>query len=113
MQSILARLFPLLIAAIGWYYLFYSRAAMDLSGVEAAALNLRRVRLRRLGGFLLLALAMLLYIGIAGVDWDKPTIWFAVTWIGVLVLLATVTLLALIDLRYTSQLRRQRRRESK
>jgi hypothetical protein len=101
----------LLIAAIGWYYLFYSRAASNLSSVEAMALNLRRARLRRLGGFLLLILAAVLYVGIAGVDWDKPTIWFAVTWIGVLVLLGTVTLLALIDLRWTSQLRRRKDRE--
>jgi len=110
MQNFTA-IFSLLVAAAGWYYLFNSRAAEKLAGVEETALNLKRIRLRRIGGFLLLLLAMLFYIGGAVVDWDRPTIWFLVTWVAVMLLLGAVTCLALIDLRLTTQLRQRRDRE--
>ena len=104
-------IFALLVAAAGWFYLFYSRAAERLAGVEETAINVKRVRLRRVGGFVLIALAMLLYVGGAVVDWDRPTIWFLVTWVAIMLLLAVVTGLALIDLRLTTQLRQHRNRE--
>jgi hypothetical protein len=111
-MAVIAAIFALLVAAAGWFYLFYSKAAHHLANVEDAPLNARRVRLRRGGGFLLIVLAMLLYVGSAVVDWDKPTVWFLITWVSVMLLLAVVTLLALLDLRLTRQLRRRRKRET-
>jgi len=110
-MALMAGIFSLLVAAAGWYYLFYSNAAHKLATLEETAINAKRIRLRRVGGFLLIALAMLLYIGSAVVDWEKPTVWFLITWFGVMVLLGAVTMLALIDLRLTNQLRQRRKRE--
>ena len=55
-MSLLATTLALLIATAGWHYLFYSRAAECLSGVEEERLNRLRVRLRRAGGVVLLVL---------------------------------------------------------
>jgi len=110
-MPVLSGIFALLIAAAGWFYMFYSNAAHKLAGIEETAINTRRIRLRRVGGFLLILLAMLLYIGSAVVSWDPPTIWFAATWLGVMLLLGVVTILALVDLRLTNQLRQRRKRE--
>ena len=108
MSPILAGSFALFIAAAGWFYAFYSRSAQRMASVEAEAINQRRIRLRRVGGVLLIGLAMLFYVGAAGVDWSKPTLWFAAIWLAVLLLLAIVTWLALVDLRLTQQLRKRR-----
>src|SRR5438477_523722 len=43
----------LLIGIAGWYYLFYSRAAEKLAGVESQRLNRLRASLRRAGGLVL------------------------------------------------------------
>ena len=110
-MPILPAIFSFLIGAAGWYYLFNTRAAEHLASIEETALNARRIRLRRFGGLLLLILAMLFYIGFAVVNWDQPTVWFLITWTGVLILAGVVTFLALIDLRLTNQLRRRRKRE--
>ncbi len=110
-MPILPTNFALLIGATGWYYLFNTHAAEQLASIESTALNVRRVRLRRVGGVLLLLLAMLFYIGSAVVSWDTPTVWFLVTWTGVLIVVGLVTFLALLDLRLTSQLRQRRKRE--
>jgi hypothetical protein len=55
----------LMIAAAGWYYLFYSRAAHRLGAIEAADANRWRVLLRRCNGLLMMALAALVYIAAA------------------------------------------------
>ena len=110
-MSILPGIFALLVAGAGWFYLFYSKAAEKLAVIEDNAMNIRRVRLRRTSGFLLLLLGMLLYIGSYSVDWDKPTVWFLVTWFGVMLLVGLVTLFALLDVRLTQKLRRSRKRE--
>jgi len=110
-MSIIPGIFALLVAAAGWFYLFYSRAAEKLALIEDSSLNLRRVRLRRTSGLLLIVLGMLLYAGSYSLDWDKPTVWFLVIWLGVMVLVGVVTLLALLDLRLTQKLRHSRKRE--
>jgi hypothetical protein len=110
-MSIIPGIFALLVAAAGWFYLFYSRAAEKLALIEDASLNLRRVRLRRASGLLLILLGMLLYAGSYSLDWDKPSIWFLVIWLSVMVLVGVVTLLALLDLRLTQKLRHSRKRE--
>ncbi len=113
MNPILAGIFALIIGAAGWFYLFYSKAAQKLQGVEDERINHRRVRLRRAGGFSMILLAMAMYAGVAGFDWNSehPTIWFGLVWVLVMVLVLVITVLALIDIRLTKQLRERRKRE--
>jgi hypothetical protein len=111
MNPILAGIFALVIGAAGWYYLFYSKAAEKLQGIEDQAINRRRVTLRRTGGFCMILLAMSMYVGVVAFDWERPTIGFGLTWVLVMALVFVITLLALIDLRLTKQLRDRRKRE--
>ena len=103
-------IFSLLVGACGWYYLFYSRAALKLGGVEDAPTNLRRQRLRRIGGFTMLLLAIFIYAGFYTVEAKTSPAAFLLTWIMVFVLLFLIVLLALLDLRLTAKLRRDRNR---
>lgn len=105
MHSASALLIPLLIGIAGWYYLFYSRAAHRLATVEADAANARRILLRRVNGAVMLALAVLIYVGTSGIDADQRPRAFLAAWIGVICLLLTVVALALVDLRLTMKLR--------
>jgi heme exporter protein D len=105
----LAALFALVVAAAGWFYLFYSKAAGRLGGVEARGANVLRVRLRRVNGVAMLSLAVLFYAGFnAVVDRAGPLTFLAV-WLGVMVLLATIVILVLVDVRLTAKLREQLR----
>ncbi|HSU66273.1 MAG TPA: hypothetical protein VLJ39_05360 [Tepidisphaeraceae bacterium] len=105
-MSVLADIIAVLVAASGWYYLFYSRAAQKLESVEARNVNLTRVRLRRIGGGAMAILGGLIF---AGAQEIRP-VWFIVVWSGVLFLLLTIVILALIDVRLTWKLQKVRRR---
>ena len=59
----LAGIFALLTGAAGWFYLFYSRAAHRLAGIEDQRLNARRVALRRVGGVAMLLLGGFFFAG--------------------------------------------------
>ena len=105
----LAGIFALLTGASGWFYLFYSRAAQRLSGIEEQRLNDQRVALRRVGGVVMLLLAGFFFTGVYALDqpgWAPLTIMFV--WLAVFVLLIAVVVLALIDLRLTRKLRSRR-----
>ena len=102
----LAGIFSLLVAAAGWYYLFYSRAAHRLESIEQEALNRRRIAYRRVGGVLMLLLGVCFFAGFNTVDWDPPTVSFMLIWLAVFVLLGCIVILAMIDLRLTIKLRR-------
>jgi peptidoglycan/LPS O-acetylase OafA/YrhL len=95
----------LIVGAAGWYYLFYSKAANRLAGVEAAATNGRRQRLRRANGAVLVALAGLFYAGFT-LDPHRHPLAYGAVWTIVLFLLAVVLALVLIDLRLTARLPR-------
>jgi peptidoglycan/LPS O-acetylase OafA/YrhL len=101
-------IFSLLVGAAGWYYLFYSRAAQDLGGIEGRATSHRRGRLRRVGGLLMLLLGIGIFAGFYTFDPKRAPAAFLLTWIGVFVLLFLIVLLALLDLRLTAKLRRNR-----
>lgn len=101
-------IFSLLVAAAGWHYLFYSRAATKLVQVEDQATNLRRARLRRIGGFSMLILGVLFFAGFYSVDAKHSPAAFVAIWICVFALLFLVVFLALIDVRLTARLRRSR-----
>lgn len=107
----LAGIFALLTGAAGWYYLFYSRAAHRLSGIEDERLNARRVRLRRVGGVAMLLLGAFFFAGSYGFDDPRQTPGaFLGVWITVLALLIVIVVLAMIDVRLTHRLRRAQQR---
>ena len=109
-MEVLAGILALLIAAAGWYYLFYSRAAQNLSAIEGNESNRRRVFLRRTNGFLMCALAVVFYIGVAALARSdlKLFVWMM---FAVLALMAALLVFGLIDLRLTHALRKQIRRD--
>jgi len=107
-MNVVSTIFSLLVAAAGWYYMFYSRGAANLSGYEKDALNARRRRLRRIGGFVMLLLGIAFFAGFHTVDADDSAAAFLLVWMGVFLLLLTIVLLALLDLRLTWKLRRRR-----
>ena len=98
-------IFSILTAAAGWYYLFYSRAAQKLEAIESRQINARRVLLRRLGGLAMLALGILFFAGFQNL---RPFP-FVVVWIAVMAILATIVVLALIDVRLTYKIQKSRR----
>jgi hypothetical protein len=108
-MSVFSTIFSLLIAAAGWYYMFYSRAAVSLHGIEDEHLNKRRQRLRQLGGFMMILLAVGLFAGFHTVDPNSSAQAFLLIWFGVFLLLFAVLLLAMADLRLTWRLRHRRR----
>ena len=101
-------IFSLIVGAAGWYYLFYSRAAEKLVAIEAAEVNRQRSRLRRLGGFCMLLLAVCMSAGFYTFDPKRAPAAFLATWITVFFLLFLIVLFALLDVRLTAKLRRGR-----
>jgi Na+/H+ antiporter NhaD/arsenite permease-like protein len=101
-------IFSLLTAAAGWHYLFFSRAAQKLERVEGESVNRARVILRRAGGAVMMSLGVLFFAGCQAL----PPRALAAVWLGVLLLLASLVVLALVDVRLTWKLkdRRDRRR---
>ena len=97
--------FALVVAAAGWYYMFYSEAASRLAQVEGEAVNRRRVRLRRLNGLMMFLLAVFFFAGFFAVDLDRPTVAFFVVWLIAMFLLLAIVVLAVIDVRLTLKLK--------
>lgn len=113
MRQLLA-IFALLVGAIGWYYLFYSRAADHLVGIEEARNNRIRGILRRVNAIIMLLLAIGIALGTYRFDREGAESQFVVTWAVVMLLLLLFVALALIDVRLTWKLRRslqERRRQ--
>ena len=101
-------IFALLVAAAGWYYLFYSQAAFKLQGVEHQARTRRRIRLRRVGGLVIMLLAASFYAMFVMLRRER----FATAGVLVLVvmfLMGAVMVLGLVDLRLTRKMRRDGR----
>ncbi|HEX4125308.1 MAG TPA: hypothetical protein VHY37_11325 [Tepidisphaeraceae bacterium] len=98
--------FALVIAGIGWFYIFGSQAAQRLETVEAQAVNRRRVRLRVCNGACLIALGSCMFAGLYSVEPASRPWLFVGVWIAVMLLLAVCVALALVDVRLTMRLRR-------
>ena|SRR3954452_25307084 len=109
-MNVFRDVFCLLVAAAGWYYMFYSRGATNLQGLEAADYNRRRQRYRQVNGFVMVLLGAAMFAGFHTVDAATSAQAFLLVWMSVFVLLFTIVLLAMVDLRLTWRLR-QRRRE--
>ncbi len=111
MAAWLPATFALLVAAAGWFYLFFSKSATRLLGVEGGRANRLRVRLRRLGGLAMLLLAAAFYATIAAGTRERPSPWgVLIGGSAVILLLAIILILALADLRLTRKFRDDRRR---
>ena len=67
-MTALPAILALLTGVAGWFYLFFSKAAHGLAGIEEDRLNRRRVRLRRVGGAVMLLLAVGFYLGFYAAD---------------------------------------------
>jgi UDP-N-acetylmuramyl pentapeptide phosphotransferase/UDP-N-acetylglucosamine-1-phosphate transferase len=102
--SYLPAIFSLLVAAAGWFHIFYSRAATNLSPIEQAETNRLRIRLRRIGGVVMILLAVSFYLGFAAIERHNaiPAIGLMLT---VVVLMVVIVALGLVDLRLTKKLR--------
>ncbi|HWB53269.1 MAG TPA: hypothetical protein VG722_03725 [Tepidisphaeraceae bacterium] len=101
----------LLIGVAGWFYLFYSRAAHKLTGVEDPKINTRRIVLRRVAGVTLLLLAVMFYAGFATLDRRQSAEQFLLIWGVVLFLLLVVLVLGLVDFRYTVRFYHDRKKK--
>ena len=108
MKQYLPAMFSLVVAAAGWFYMFYSRAAHNLGEFENNQLNLRRVRLRRVGGFAMFCLAVAFFIGFQPYVWNSGAVALGI-WMLVMLLLLAIVVLGLVDLRLTWQLRKPRK----
>jgi len=104
-------IFSFAVAAAGWYYMFYSRAASRLSGIEHAHINSVRVWLRRVNGLLMFMLAVCFFAGFFAVDIEHPTKIAAYVWLAVCGLVLALLALGLVDLRLTFKLRGSQRDE--
>jgi Na+/H+ antiporter NhaD/arsenite permease-like protein len=109
-ERVLPAMFSLLVAAAGWFYMFYSSAAQQLARIEGQAANQKRIRLRRLGGCSMILLAITFYVGCEALNRHDLAL-FSGMMLAVLALMAVTLVLALIDLRLTGNLRRSRRQD--
>jgi hypothetical protein len=98
----------LLTGIAGWFYLFCSKAAEEMSGIEDDRINRRRISLRRAGGGVMLLLAIGFYVGSYAADPQRRPKLFLAVWSGVITLLAALVILAFIDVRLTLKLRKRR-----
>ena len=111
MTDHLPALFALLVAAAGWFYLFFSKSAQRLAGIEGDGRNRLRVRLRRLGGLAMLLLAAAFYATVTFGTRRPPSPWgVLIGGASMILLLMAVLVLALADLRLTRRFRDERKR---
>jgi hypothetical protein len=113
MRAYLPHILALLIAAAGWFYMFYSQAATRLAAFESKAANRKRVMLRRLGGGLMFLLAVMIFAGLETIDPKQSPNAFVGVWAGVVVVMFAILVLALVDVRLTGDLRRRDKDDSK
>src|SRR5205814_4375262 len=111
MMTYLPAAFSLLVLAAGWYYLFYSPAAHRLSGMEQPHLNALRIRLRRANGVVMMLLAVAFYAAAETVNEQTPQNTAILILMSIPLLLVAMIVLALIDVRLTRQLRRDRKKD--
>ena len=107
-MSYLPGIFSLLIAAAGWYYLFYSTSATVLRSIEGTRRNRRRVLFRRTGGAAMLLLAIAFYAGFETFDPKTSPKMFIAAWSAVAVLLFFVLILGVADLQMTLKIKKER-----
>ena len=110
---VLPAIAALLIAAAGWFYMFYSQAAHRLEGIEEQDTNARRKRLRRAGGLIMFLLGATVYVFFDRLEQTYPSAAVLLFLLAMmLVLMLSMLVLGLIDLRLTAKLRRKQKNDS-
>jgi hypothetical protein len=109
----LLAILALLIAALGWYYLFYSRAAERLIAIEDQRSNRLRGILRRINAIVMLLIALGIAFGTYRFDRSGMEMQFVLTWSAVMLLLIVFVALAMVDLRLTIKLRQAMKERNK
>jgi hypothetical protein len=99
-----------LVLAAGWYYLLYSPAAARLAGIEQPRINALRVRLRRANGVVMMLLAVSFYAAAYTINEYTSQRTIVLVIVSIPILLATMLVLALIDIRLTQKLRRNKKK---
>jgi UDP-N-acetylmuramyl pentapeptide phosphotransferase/UDP-N-acetylglucosamine-1-phosphate transferase len=111
METYLPPIFALLVAAAGWYYLFYSKAAGKLATIEGEHSNRLRIRLRRACGVVIILLAVAFYAMFVYLQREEHAT-AGLLLMAVMLLMFGVVVLGLIDLRLTRRMRARRGRSS-
>ena len=109
-MNYLPAIFSLIVAAAGWFYLFYSRAAANLAAVEATPANRLRIRLRRVGGLMMILLAVSFYVGFVAIE-RRSARTAAAFLLAVFLTMSAIVVLGLVDLRLTHKLRRSQKKQ--
>src|SRR5688500_9879556 len=103
----LPAIFALLVAAVGWYYLWYSQAIQRLARIEEQRTTRRLGILRRINAIIMLLIALGIACGTYRFEREGAETACLITWALVMLLLFAFVLLALIDLPLTIKLRQQ------
>lgn len=107
-EAVVADAFALACAVAGWFYLFSSRAAKKLAGLEPGRRNSLRVLLRRVCGAALFLLAVACFAGFNTVDDQRNPGAYLAVWSAAILLLLMIIVLVGIDIHLTWKLRRER-----
>jgi hypothetical protein len=103
MTNIIADILAFVCGAAGWFYMFYSKAAVKLTGIEPEKRNSLRLTLRRVCGGALFVLGAD-FILFNAVDPKRNPGMFMGVLLAALLLLLVVVVLAFVDLRLTLKL---------
>jgi hypothetical protein len=111
MDQAIVDIFALVCGVTGWFYLFYSKAAARLAGVEPATRNSLRIALRRVCGGAMVLLGIAFFAGFNAVDDQRTPRAYLAVWLGAMSLLAIIAILVAVDIRLTWKLRHRGERE--
>jgi UDP-N-acetylmuramyl pentapeptide phosphotransferase/UDP-N-acetylglucosamine-1-phosphate transferase len=103
-------IFSLVVAAAGWFYMFYSTAASRLASAEPSPANVLRVRMRRIGGLAMILLAIAFYVMFAALAREDPVL-AGTCLLVVCLLMSAIIVLGLVDLRLTHRIRSSQQRQ--
>jgi len=111
-MAYLPPIFALLCGAAGWFYFLHAARAKELMSIETERDNALRIRLRRVGGLLMVLLAIAFYAGYAIANRQGSAVIVLVCLSAVVLLLPVILFLAWVDVRLTRKMR-QTLREKK
>lgn len=104
-MSLLPGIFALLVASAGWFYILHAARATALQQYEKPQDNRLRIRLRRAGGGLMIALAIAFYVGYITAERKGSAAVVLGCMAAVVLLLPLILFLAYVDLRLTRKMR--------
>jgi hypothetical protein len=105
-------IFSLLVAAAGWFYMLHASRASSLKGFETDRDNQLRIRLRRIGGAMMIGLAVSFYVAFVYSNRPGNAILVLICMGMVLLLLMAILALAYVDIRLTRKMREAFKRKN-